>query len=42
MVRETAGSRLFLTDRGSHPLMWSRPQEFRTVADWFLKEVRGL
>lgn len=42
MVRETAGSRLFLTDHGSHPLMWSRPQEFRAAADWFLREVRGL
>jgi valacyclovir hydrolase len=36
MVRETAGSRLFLTDGGTHPLMWSRPGDFRAAADCFL------
>ena len=36
MVRTTAGSRLFLADCGTHPLMWSRPDEFRWAADCFL------
>jgi valacyclovir hydrolase len=36
MVRATAGSRLVLCDRGTHPLMWSRPDEFRWAADCFL------
>ena len=39
MVRATAGSRLVLMDRGTHPLMWSRPNEFRWAADCFLAEV---
>jgi valacyclovir hydrolase len=39
MVRETAGGRLVLTDRGTHPLMWSRPNEFRWAADCFLAAI---
>lgn len=41
MVRVTAGSRLVLMDRGTHPLMWSRPHEFRWAADSFLAEVHA-
>ncbi len=29
--------RLFLANSGDHPLMWSRPDDFRMVADAFLK-----
>ena len=39
MLRQVEGSRLVLVDRGTHPLMWSRPDEFRWAADCFLAAV---
>ncbi len=31
-----SGSRVCFGSAGNHPLMWSQPGEFRSVADWFL------
>ena len=39
MALQVKGSRVYFTSEGSHPLMWSRPDEFRRVADWFLAAV---
>jgi pimeloyl-ACP methyl ester carboxylesterase len=36
MAQAIPRSRLFLASAGDHPLMWSRPAEFRAVADAFL------
>lgn len=36
MARQIPQSCLFLINGGDHPLMWSRPGEFRAVADAFL------
>ncbi len=41
MARQVADSRVFFSDEGTHPLMWSRPQEFRRAADRFLDRVAG-
>lgn len=37
MLRELPTGRLFLTNAGDHPLVWSRPEDFRLVADAFLE-----
>ena len=39
MAREIADSYVFLDRRGDHPLMWSRPAEFRAISDWFLERL---
>ena len=39
MAMEVKDSRVFFTNTGGHPLMWSRPVVFRAVADCFLKLV---
>jgi valacyclovir hydrolase len=39
MALQVKGSRVFFSDDGSHPLMWSRPDDFRRIADWFLASV---
>jgi pimeloyl-ACP methyl ester carboxylesterase len=31
-----ADCRVFLNNRGGHPLMWSRPQDFRAISDYLL------
>jgi pimeloyl-ACP methyl ester carboxylesterase len=31
--------RLFLTNQGNHPLMWSRPDDFRASSDLFLNTI---
>jgi pimeloyl-ACP methyl ester carboxylesterase len=36
MVQALPHGQLFLTNTGDHPLMWSRPADFRLVADAFL------
>ena len=36
MAQQIPQSNLFLSNGGDHPLMWSRPGEFRAVADAFL------
>jgi pimeloyl-ACP methyl ester carboxylesterase len=36
MVRQIPSARAMLFPQGGHPLMWSRPQEFRRVAGEFL------
>jgi pimeloyl-ACP methyl ester carboxylesterase len=36
MVQALPRASLFLADAGGHPLMWSRPEVFRPVADAFL------
>ncbi len=37
MVSQVPRSQVFLTQDGDHPLMWSRPNEFRRVAGSFLE-----
>ncbi len=39
MAMEIADSRVFFSRSGGHPLMWSRPEMFRDVADCFLKSL---
>lgn len=39
LVKQVAGSRALLMREGDHPLMWSRPVEWRRAADSFLEEV---
>jgi valacyclovir hydrolase len=39
MARQLANGRLFLAAEGGHPLMWSRPEEFRREADAFLSRA---
>lgn len=39
MAAQIPDSRAFLTSQGDHPLMWSRPQEFRPVCDAFFRQV---
>ncbi|GAP15954.1 predicted hydrolase [Longilinea arvoryzae] len=39
MARQIPGSHVFLANGGSHPLMWTRPVEFRAAADIFLARV---
>jgi valacyclovir hydrolase len=39
MAQQIRGSRVFLTREGGHPLMWSRPDDFRRVSDAFLHLV---
>jgi len=39
MVEQIPDSRLFLNNKGGHPLMWSSPQDFRAISDYFLKTV---
>jgi len=36
MAQRIPDARLYLTRGGGHPLMWSRPEEFRAVCDLFL------
>jgi hypothetical protein len=33
--------RAFLAARGGHPLMWSAPQDFRAISDYFLRSVES-
>lgn len=40
MVRQMPSSRALLFPDGSHPLMWSRPVDFRRAADEFLASLR--
>jgi valacyclovir hydrolase len=39
MSRQIPNSRSFLTGDGDHPLMWSRPEDFRHVCDYFLRRI---
>jgi len=41
MSEQIAGCQVFLNNSGRHPLMWSSPQDFRSISDCFLKTVRG-
>lgn len=41
MAQQIAQSQLFLLNAGNHPLMWTRPDEFRMVADAFLAACDG-
>ena len=42
MSQQIRNSRAFLTSQGGHPLMWSRPEDFRHVADYFLMRLQEL
>lgn len=37
MARQIPDCRVFLTSQGTHPLMWSRPADFRAACDLFLQ-----
>jgi valacyclovir hydrolase len=39
MSKQIPNSRAFLTGGGDHPLMWSRPEDFRKVADYFFARL---
>jgi valacyclovir hydrolase len=39
MAQQIPDARLYLTKGGGHPLMWSRPEEFRAVCDLFLEQI---
>lgn len=39
MSKQIPNSRAFLTGGGDHPLMWSRSEDFRHVADYFLARL---
>jgi valacyclovir hydrolase len=39
MSKQIPNSRAFLTGGGEHPLMWSRPEDFRRVSDYFLARL---
>jgi valacyclovir hydrolase len=41
MARQISTRRLYLAEQGSHPLMWSRRDEFRREADDFIANVLG-
>ncbi len=40
MLAQIPGSQAYLTREGEHPLMWSRPDDFRRVADGFLEGIK--
>ncbi len=40
MAAQVPGSRLFLLNRGNHPLMWSCSEDFYTAADGFLSLIK--
>jgi valacyclovir hydrolase len=39
MARQIPDCRVFLANRGGHPLMWSRPEDFRAACDLFLQRL---
>jgi pimeloyl-ACP methyl ester carboxylesterase len=39
MAEQISDCRLYLHNKGGHPLMWSQPETFRAVADRFLMAV---
>jgi pimeloyl-ACP methyl ester carboxylesterase len=39
MAMQVQGSRVFFATEGGHPLMWSRPDDFRRAADCFLDTI---
>jgi pimeloyl-ACP methyl ester carboxylesterase len=39
MSAQIPGSQLFMVNGGDHPLMWSRPELFRSVCDLFLASL---
>ena len=39
MARQITDCRVLLTNRGGHPLMWSRPEDFRAACDLFLQRL---
>ena len=41
IARAIPGSQVFLTREGKHPMIWTRPAEFRAVADAFLAALPG-
>jgi len=42
MAEQIDDCRVYLHSDGDHPLIWSRPDVFRAVSDFFLQAVRGL
>jgi len=37
MARQIPDCQVFLTNRGGHPMMWSRPEDFRSACELFLR-----
>jgi pimeloyl-ACP methyl ester carboxylesterase len=40
MAEQIPDCRLYLHNKGGHPLMWSQPETFRAVADQFLRAIK--
>ncbi|MBI9043637.1 MAG: alpha/beta hydrolase [Anaerolineaceae bacterium] len=40
MAAQIPGCRLYVHHQGSHPLMWSSPDDFRAVSDYFLRSLK--
>lgn len=41
MAGQIADCRVYLNNKGGHPLMWSSPRDFRAISDHFLAEVES-
>jgi valacyclovir hydrolase len=41
MAEQIRGAKFYLADDGTHPFMWSRSEEFRSVAEEFLSSALG-
>ena len=41
MAEQIPNCRLFVNNRGGHPLMWTAPQDFRAVSDYFFKTIEA-
>ncbi len=41
MSEQIADCRVFLNNEGDHPFMWTSPQDFRILADYFMKDITG-
>jgi valacyclovir hydrolase len=39
MALQVKGSQVYFATEGTHPLMWSRADDFRRAADWFLMGI---
>lgn len=39
MSEQVQNSRLYISDKGDHPFMWSSSEEFRYIADYFLDSI---
>lgn len=40
MAEQIPDSRIFMMKKGAHPLMWTCPEDFREVSNYFLSQIR--